>query len=125
LLALLIKTIRLCNKVFHYLILILSTVSCSTVSKIKTDDVKSSVLTPTNPDLVQVYSTKVASKSYNIIGQVIACADAGQDSSMAVDLLKKQASALGADAIVDLRLAISPGYWNSGIKATGTAVKYN
>jgi uncharacterized protein YbjQ (UPF0145 family) len=44
---------------------------------------------------------------------------------LAVDLLKEQASVLGADAIVDLRLSITMGYWTNGIKATGTAVKYN
>jgi Putative heavy-metal-binding len=113
------------SKLFLFLTLILITVSCSTVSKIQTDDVQLSGLIPTNPELVQVYSTKVATKNYKIIGQVVACADAGEDSEIAVKLLKEQASLLGADAIIDLRLAISMGYWTNGIKATGTAVKYN
>jgi uncharacterized protein YbjQ (UPF0145 family) len=112
-------------KLFIFLILILITVSCSTVSKIKTDDLQLTDLIPTNAKSVEVYSTKVAAKSYKIIGQVVACADSGQESEVAVDLLKKQASSLGADAIVDMRLAISMGYWTNGIKATGTAVKYN
>lgn len=110
---------------FILLTLILLTVSCSTVSKIQTDDVKISVLPPTNPDLVEVYSTIVAKKSYIIIGQLVASADAGEDSEIAVKLLKEQASIVGADAIIDMRLAISMGYWTNSIKATGTAVKYN
>lgn len=100
--------------------------SCSSVSRIKTDDNVLSNLVETNPELVEVYATKdAAAKSYTIIGQVVACADAAQNSKIAVNLLKKQASHLGADAIIDLRLAISMGYWTNGIKASGTAVKYN
>lgn len=100
--------------------------SCSSVSRIKTDDNLLSNLVTTNPDAVEVYSTKdAAAKSYTIVGQVVACADAGQNSKVSVDLLKEQASHLGADAIVDLRLAISMGYWTNGIKASGTAVKFN
>lgn len=113
-------------KLFVLSALIVLITSCSTVSKIQTDDAKITGLVETNPQLVEVYSTKdAAKKSYKIIGQVVSCADAGQDSEVAVKLLKKQASYLGADAIVDLRLAISMGYWSNGIKATGTAVKYN
>jgi uncharacterized protein YbjQ (UPF0145 family) len=112
-------------KLFILLTLTLITVSCSTVSKIQTDDVQLTNLIATNNLLVEVYSTKVAAKNYKIIGQVVACADAGEDSKVAVNLLKAEASSLGADAIIDLRLAISMGYWTNGIKATGTAVKYN
>jgi uncharacterized protein YbjQ (UPF0145 family) len=113
------------TKLFIFSTLILITLSCSTVSKIKTDDTQLTDLIPTNTKLIEVYSTKVASKTYKIIGQVVSCADAGEDSKVAVNLLKAEASSLGADAIVDLRLAISMGYWTNGIKATGTAVKYN
>lgn len=100
--------------------------SCSSVSRIKTDDNLLSNLVKTNPEHIEVYSTKdAAAKSYTIIGQVVACADAGQNSKIAVNLLKVQAAHLGADAIIDLRLSISIGYWTNGIKASGTAVKYN
>lgn len=113
-------------KLFVLSALIVLITSCSTVSKIQTDDAKITGLVETNADLVEVYSTKdAAKKSYKIIGQVVSCADAGQNSNVAVDLLKKEASYLGADAIVDLRLSITMGYWTNGIKATGTAVKYN
>ena len=100
--------------------------SCSTVSIIKTDDIALTSAAETNPELVEIYSTKdAASKKYTIIGQVVACADAGQDSKVVVDLLKEQAAHLGCDAIIDLRLSFAMGYWASGIKASGTAVKYN
>lgn len=112
-------------KLFIFSTLILITSSCSTVSKIQTDDVKMTVYPPTKSELVEVYSTKVVAKTYKIIGQVVASADSGEDSEIAVNLLKEQASLLGADAILDLRLAISMGYWTNAIKATGTAVKYN
>ena len=113
------------TRLFTFFTLILVTVSCSSVSKIQTDDVKSSKLISTNADIVEVYSTKTAKKSYTVIGQVVSCADAGEDSKIAVNLLKQQASLLGADAVIDLRLTISMGYWTNGIKANGTAVKYN
>ncbi len=106
-------------------LLIVFFTSCSTVSKIQTDDTEISDIVPTSKDQVEVYSTKVTPKSYKVIGQVIACADAGKNSKLAVDLLKEQASLLGADAIVDMRLSITMGYWSNGIKASGTAVKYN
>lgn len=113
-------------KLFVLSALILTISSCSTVSNIKTNDTEIATLGKTNAALVEVYSTKdAAKKSYKIIGQVVSCADAGEDANKAVDLLKKEASYLGADAIVDLRLSISMGYWTNGIKATGTAVKYN
>lgn len=99
--------------------------SCSTVSTLKTDDVQISELAPTNIDAIEVYSTKTAPKDYKIIGQVIACADAGEDAEIAVKLLKEQAALLGADAIVELKLHFSMGYWSVGIKANGTAIKYN
>lgn len=114
------------TKLFVLSALIILLSSCSTVSRIQTDDTKVTGLVETNAELVEVYSTKdAAKKSYIIIGQVVSCADAGQNSNVAVDLLKKEASYLGADAIVDLRLSITMGYWTNGIKATGTAVKYN
>ena len=113
------------TKWFVLSVLIVFFTSCSTVSKIQTDDTKISEIVPTISDQVEVYSTKVTPKSYKIIGQVLACADAGKNSKIAVDLLKEQASLLGADAIVDLRLSITMGYWSNGIKATGTAIKYN
>jgi uncharacterized protein YbjQ (UPF0145 family) len=112
-------------KLFVLLALIVLFTSCSTVSTIQTDDTIISDIVPTNRDQVEVYSTKVTPKSYKIIGQVLACADAGKNSKKAVDLLKEQAALLGADAVIDLRLSITMGYWSNGIKATGTAVKYN
>lgn len=98
--------------------------SCSTVATIITDDVKLSNLKQTNSDSIKVFSKKDFGKSFKIIGQVVACADAGEKASVSVDLLKEQAALLGADAIFDLNLSITMGYWSNGIKATGTAIKY-
>lgn len=98
--------------------------ACSTVGRIATSEGQGSTFSPTSADNVEVYSTSKAKKEYTIIGQVLASADAGENANIPVDLLKEQAAKLGADAIVDLRLSISYGYWTSGITSVGTAVKY-
>jgi hypothetical protein len=112
------------TKLLILIVTVLVTASCSTVARIATNDSQVTISNKTNTSQIEVYSTKTAGKSYSIIGQVIASADAGENSNIAVDLLKEQASLLGADAIVDMRLSINMGYWISGITATGTAVKY-
>lgn len=97
---------------------------CSTVANYKTDD--SSLVGKSNlpADKVEVYSSKKTGKKYKIIGGVVSSADAGSNASTSVDLLKKEASKLGADAIIDLRLSIDQGYWTNAITSSGTAVAF-
>lgn len=112
------------KKLLFYLVLIIGiATSCSSIAHLKTDDVSTNYKA-TNPNAIEVYSTEKAKDNYNIIGEVVASADAGKNAAKSVDLLKKEASRLGADAIVNLRLEIAYGGWSSGIKATGTAIKY-
>ena len=97
--------------------------SCSSVNRLRTFE-QSEKLPPTSPKTIRIYSTDKVEKEYSIIGQVVAAADAGTNSTRPVNLLKKEAAAMGADAIINLKLQIIPGYWINGIKASGTAVKF-
>ncbi len=97
--------------------------ACSTVASYKTDDAKASV-SATQADKVAVYSTSNIGREYKMIGSVTVAADAGKNAAKSVELLKKEAAKLGADAIIDLRLAVAAGYWTNSIKSTGTAVIY-
>ena len=111
------------SKLFLFAFISLLIVSCSNVSNLRTAD-NSKVYTDTDPDKVEVYCTADAGKPYLVIGEVMASADAGEDSERPVELLKSTASTLGADAIINLRLSFCVGYWLTGITATGTAVKF-
>ncbi|NTV47166.1 MAG: YbjQ family protein [Chlorobiales bacterium] len=112
------------RKLFLALLVLISCAGCSSVANLKTDDLGSQVFNLTSAESIKVYSTSDAGREYKVIGQVVADADAGKEAKKAVNLLKEEAAKLGADAIVNLRLEIDAGYWNSAIKATGTAVKF-
>jgi hypothetical protein len=106
------------------LVALLALGGCSSTARLQTDDVQVGSLAKQDSKNVEVYSTADAGgKPYEIIGQVVASADAGDDAAIAVDKLKEEAAALGADAVVQLRLEGDMGYWNNAIKATATAVK--
>lgn len=112
------------KQVLKWIVPSLFLVSCSSVGHLHTEDVITNDLPKTDSENVVVYSTKPKQTvKFDVIGQVIACADAGKNAKISVDLLKKEAALLGADAIIDLRLEIGMGYWSSSIKASGTAVK--
>jgi hypothetical protein len=98
-------------------------VSCSHVSRIRTSD-NLTIFPETNSSKIGVYSTSDCGKQYIVIGEVMAAYDAGENSSKPIRLLKEQASMIGADAIVNVRLSFSSGYWANGIIASGTAVKF-
>ena len=104
-----------------FTVIILS--GCTSVSYLPTDDADPSVHR-TDPENIQVFSTNDAGRNYSVIGEVIASADAGENADMTVSLLKKQAAQLGADAIVNLRLSFTMGYWSNGMTAEGTAVSF-
>ncbi len=106
------------------LALVVSLSGCSTVANYKTDDTASVSRSSVSPENVAVYSTYKTGKKYQVVGGVIASADAGSNADVPVELLKKEAAKLGADGIINLQLAIDMGYWQNAIKATGTAVKF-
>lgn len=109
------------NSLIIILLALLS--SCASVNRIRTAE-QPEKLAPTSAESIKVFSTEKADKAYSIIGKVVAAADAGNNASRPVELLKKEAAYMGADAIVNLRLEITTGYWTTGIVASGTAVKY-
>lgn len=109
---------------FAFLLFLTSAVGCSSVGVVKTEEGKAVAVSAVSAESIKVYSTKDIGTNYTILGVVVADADAGQNSNVPIRLLKKQASFLGADAIVDMRLEIDYGNWDSAIKATGIAVKF-
>lgn len=114
------------KQVLKWIIPSLFLVSCSSVGHLHTEDVATNNLTKTDSEKILIYSTKPNQNvKFDVLGQVIACADAGKNAKISVALLKKEAALLGADAIIDLRLEIGMGNWSNSIKATGTAIKIN
>ncbi|MFA6456037.1 MAG: heavy metal-binding domain-containing protein [Bacteroidota bacterium] len=98
-------------------------IGCSSVANVQTDDSPVTVQQSVAKN-VKVYSTAKTGQEYIVLGEVVADADAGENAAPAVDKLKVEASKLGADAIINLRLEVDTGYWQNAIKATGTAVKF-
>lgn len=98
---------------------------CASTAHLRTDDLRQTVQGARDPEKIAVYSSfEAGGKEYQVLGQVIAAADAGDDAYIAVEKLRKEAAELGADAVVQLRLEAEYGNWNTAIKATATAVKY-
>lgn len=112
------------KKKFLYLFIISFLVSsCSTVGNLKTDD-NPNKYPASSAAKIDVYSLDAPDRKYEVLGKVIASADAGTKSKIAVDMMKSQAAILGADAVIHMKLAIEYGYWATGITASGTAIKY-
>ena len=111
------------QKIYVLLMLALLFTGCSTVAHLQTDDVTTQY-PKTNPSDIDVFSVSKIGKNYLVLGKVIASADAGSNAEEAVSYLKTEASVLGADAIIDLKLEIGYGYWSNAVKASGTAIKY-
>lgn len=100
---------------------VISASGCS-VANYRTDDSVSLVTSNVAASDVEVYSTDEIGKKYLVLGSVVASADAGTNAKISVDMLKEEAAKLGANAIINLRLAIDAGYMQNAIKSTGTAV---
>ena len=81
---------------------------------------------PSNYENIEVYSTEQTGKSYIIIGEVVASVEdfSDGDGSGSVKYLKKEASKLGADGIINLKLEISEGILSNAVTSSGTAVKF-
>jgi len=74
---------------------------------------------------VAIYVTDEAGSPYDTIGAVIVSSDAANDATATVAKLKTEAARLGADAIVNMKLRYSYGFWGLALEASGTAVKLN
>lgn len=114
------------KKVIKFLslaILIVWLTGCAKIGSLQTNDCLVTY-DKTDPEKVQVFATADAGREYVIIGTVMVNADAADDATISVNLLKKRAARIGADGIINLRLEFSYGYWLTAIKASGTAIKY-
>ena len=96
--------------------------SCS-VARLQTDD-SNQLYSPTIFENIEVYSSEKTVKTYIVIGEVIACAEAFDDGSNSVKNLKKEAAKLGADGIVNLRLEIDHGFPGSPARNSGIHYLY-
>ncbi len=79
---------------------------------------------PVKARKVEVYSTEQTDKPYSIIGDAEASVVVMGKGSSSVKHLKKEAAALGADGIINLRLEIGSGVLANAVTASGTAVKF-
>jgi hypothetical protein len=91
-------------------------------SHLKSDNYSEPII-PTKAENIKVYSTMKTPFEFTIIGDVLVSADAGTDSERVVNLMKREASKLGADAIIDLRLEFDYGGWETALKGSAYAVK--
>ena len=98
-------------------------IGCTTVMSVKTDNATKEYA-PTKKKDVQVYVTADAGREYIPVAEIVAMADANEDSEKVVNLLKAESAEYGADAIVNLRFEFGYGYWTNGLKGYATAVKF-
>jgi hypothetical protein len=96
---------------------------CATSARIRTDDSPGVHPVATTGEAVRIFFTRDIGTPYDVIGVVIAGADAGNDTTVPLDLLRAEAAALGADAIVETQVAFMVGAWKFGIGASGVAVR--
>lgn len=97
--------------------------SCSTGGHIRTADSSRSPAM-TSPSEIKIYSTNDIGRPYETVGAVVANADGGNDAREAIKELRNQASLIGADAVVGLRLEVNQGFWEAAVRATGVAVRF-
>jgi len=80
---------------------------------------------PVKARKVEVYSTDQTNRPYTIVGDAFTSVVAVGKGSSSVKYLKKEAAALGADGIINLRLEIGSGVLANAVTASGTAVKFD
>jgi uncharacterized protein YbjQ (UPF0145 family) len=119
------KIIIMKHRLITAIILSAFLTGCSTSAYLGTNDTGATPKSSVTASKIEVYCVPDINKNYSLLGEVMACKDAGEDATKTVELLKIQAAQLGADAIIDLRLEFVQGGWSVGIKATGKAVKFN
>lgn len=109
---------------FIFLLLIVLSVGCtpSTSANIRLDN-NSAVYSETDATKIAIFADAKVNKAYLVIGEVVFGRDSN-DSAKVIDGLCKQASLLGADAIINVRLECEYGKYHGGVKASGTAIKF-
>ncbi|RZA00840.1 MAG: hypothetical protein EOP11_17915 [Proteobacteria bacterium] len=107
-------------KLIYIGFLALGFAGCASSSRLATEDSRGN-RNASDPARVQVFAGKDIGAKYQILGGVMAVAD-GQSGEKALAELRREASLLGANAVVDLRVEIERGFWDAAVKATGLAV---
>ena len=107
-------------KRFFWAVLAFALTACASSARLATEDARSQ-RAQTDSATVNVYAGREIGRKYQVVGTVLAAAD-GESGERALAELRKEAAALGADAVVDLRLEIERGFWAAAVKATGLAV---
>jgi uncharacterized protein YbjQ (UPF0145 family) len=97
--------------------------SCSATHMLT--DNSSQRYSPVNTENIVVYSRSDINRSYDVIGEVIAIVEAFSDDPVYIDHLKKEASQIGADAIINLKLELGDGMLSNTVTAYGTAIKFH
>ena len=82
-------------------------------------------LAATQASEVAIYVTDDTGSAYTTLGAVVVSSDAGNNATATVARLKTEAAKLGANAIVNMKLRYSHGFWGLSLEARGTAVKLN
>ena len=78
---------------------------------------------PREPTQVRVLAASDPGRPYEIVGLVVSQLDTSDPREQMLEV-RRLAAAMGADAVVDLRLTLGFGVWNIGHHVTGTAVRY-
>ncbi len=100
-----------------------SIAGCATSGRIRTDDSPDVHPIATTGEAVRIFFTRDIGAPYDVIGVVIAGADAGNDTTVPLDRLRAEAAALGANAVVETQVSFMVGVWRFGIGASGVAVR--
>ncbi len=75
------------------------------------------------PTQVRVFSASDPGRPFDVVGLVVSQQDTSDPRELMLEV-RRLAAAMGADAVVDLRLTLGFGVWNVGHHVTGTAVRY-
>jgi hypothetical protein len=78
---------------------------------------------PREPTQVRVLAGSDPGRPHEIVGLVASQLDSSDPRELLLEV-RRLAAAMGADAVVDLRLTLGFGVWNVGHHVSGTAVRY-
>ncbi len=78
---------------------------------------------PRDPAHVRVLSASDPGRPYEVVGLVVSQLDTGDPRELMAEV-RRLAAAMGADAVVDLRLSLGFGVFSIGHHVSGTAVRY-
>lgn len=107
------------------MLLLITSTACmsSTSARLRTDDSADVLKAHDDVARVALYTQSEIGRPYTIVGIVVAAADAGDDPKGPVAMLRKEAAALGADAVVDVWMEAEYGNMTGAVKLSGLAAK--